>query len=390
MFVAVAMRQGTLIGRLFGIELRLDTSWLVMAALVVWTLTSVFGQSHPSWTSGTVFVVALVTALGFFASLVVHELAHALVAKAHGLGVREITLHLFGGIAQLDREPPTPRAELLIAAVGPATSIALGIGMLALAPLVTGSASTHTLLTWLGPVNVGLGVFNMLPGFPMDGGRILRAALWKASGNFIGATRWTAMTGQVVGFAFIAVGGLMAFGLRIPFFGTGLGGGLWLALIGMFVRRAAQQHQASAEVRSALEGVTVASVMRPRSAAGGVPANASIRSLVEGALAHRDGVLPVFFGERFVGLVGLGEIARMPPSAWDDHTLREIMLPAASVPTITPSDSALEAFRALTLAGLPGAPVIEDGELVGMLFASDIGRWIELHAYASKHRLLPA
>jgi Zn-dependent protease len=383
------MRQGTLIGRIFGIDLKLDTSWIFIAALVVWTLTSVFGQWHPTWTSGTVFIVAVVTALGFFASLVAHELAHALVAKAYGLGVREITLHLFGGVARLDREPPTPRAELLIAAVGPATSVALGVGMLALAPLVAGSASTHTLLAWLGPVNLGLGLFNLLPGFPMDGGRILRAALWKATGNFVGATRWTAMTGQVVGFAFIAAGASMAFGLRLPFFGTGLGGGLWLALIGMFVRGAAQQHQASAEVRGALEGVTVASVMRPRAAAGGVPANASIRSIVEGDLAQR-GVLPVFFGERFVGLVALRDIARVPPSAWDDHTLREIMLPAASVPSVAPSDSAIEAFRTMSSAGLPGAPVLEDGELVGMLFASDIGRWVELHAYASKRPLLPA
>jgi Zn-dependent protease/CBS domain-containing protein len=384
------MRQGTLIGRIFGIDLKLDASWLVMAALVVWTLTAVFGQWHPSWTSGTVLVVAIVTALGFFASLVAHELAHALVARSYGLGVREITLHLFGGVARLDREPPTPRAELLIAVVGPVTSVALGLGMLALAPLVAGSASTHTLLAWLGPVNIGLGVFNLLPGFPMDGGRILRAALWKATGNFVGATRWTAMTGQAVGFAFIGAGAAMAFGLRIPLLGTGLGSGLWLALIGMFVRRAAQQHQASAEVRGALEGVTVASVMRPRPAAGGVPANASIRSIVEGELAHRDGVLPVFFGERFVGLVGLADIARVPASAWEDHTLREIMLPAASVPSVAPSDSAIDAFRTMSTAGLPGAPVVEDGELVGMLFASDIGRWVELHTYASKRRLLPA
>ncbi len=382
------MRQGTFIGRIFGIDLKLDASWIVMAALVVWTLTGVFGLSHPTWTSGTVFVVAVMTALGFFASLVAHELAHALVAKAYGLGVREITLHLFGGIARLDREPPTPRAELLIAAAGPAMSVVLGIGMLALAPLVTGSASTHALLTWLGPVNIGLAVFNLLPGFPMDGGRILRAALWKVSGNFAGATRWTAMTGQLVGFAFIAMGGLMAFGLRVPFFGTGLGAGLWLALIGMFVRRAAQQHQVSAEIHGALEGVIVASVMRPRPA-DGVPANASIRSIVEGALVHRDGALPVFFGERFVGLVGLDDIAKVPPSEWGDHTLREIMRPASSVPAIAPSDSAIDAFRTMSLAGLRGAPVIEGGELVGMLFASDIGRWLELHTYASKRPLLP-
>lgn len=337
------MRQGTLIGRIFGIDLKLDASWVMMAALVVWSLTSVFGQWHPSWTSGTVFVVAVVTALGFFASLVAHELAHALVAKAHGLGVREITLHLFGGVARLDREPPTPRAELLIAAAGPATSVVLGLGMLALAPLVVGSASTHALLTWLGPVNIGLALFNLLPGFPMDGGRILRAALWKVTGNFVSATRWTAMTGQVVGFAFLALGASMAFGLRVPFFGTGLGGGLWLALIGMFVRRAAQQHQASAEVRGALEGVTVASVMR-----------------------------------------------RAPLSAWDEPALREIMPATTGTASFAPSDSALEAFRTMTLAGLPAAPVVEEGELVGMLFASDLGRWVELYAYTSKRPLLPA
>jgi Zn-dependent protease len=382
------MRKVLRLGRLFGIDLMLDPSWVVVFALIVWTLTSVFAAWHPGWTSGTVLVVAVVTALCFFVSVLAHELAHALVAKAYGLGVRDITLHIFGGASKLEREPSRPGIELVIAAAGPITSALIGVAMLVLAPLTAGSASTQTLLVWLGPVNIALAAFNLIPGFPMDGGRILRAAVWKATGNLVTATRWTSLVGQAIGLAFIAVAGLMAIGLRVPYFGTGVVSALWLAFIGMFVRGAAKQHQASAEARLALEGVTVAALMRP--GVRGVPANASIRSLVDDEFVRREeAVLPVFFGERFIGIVGLADIASIPPAEWDERTAREIMRPAASLPPLSPSDAVLEAFRTMGATGFTGAAVVEDGELVAMLFARDIARWVGLHREARKRRLLP-
>lgn len=388
------MRKAIRIGRLFGIELALDTSWLFIFALVVWSLTAVFQAWHPLWTGGTVLAVALVTSLAFFGSILFHELAHALVAKVYGIPVRDITLHMFGGVSNIEHEPPTPGAELLIAVIGPIASVALGAGMLALAVLAMGATldplaggdvaatmsrlgPTTTLLMWLGPVNIALGIFNLIPGFPLDGGRILRAVLWKSTGDLRKATRWSTSIGQGVGFAFVALGAAMALGLRVPFFGTGLGAGLWLVLIGMFLRSAARAHQAGADVVSALEGVPVEALMRRSD--GGVPANASIRSLVDDWFVRRDeGVFPVFFGERFVGLVTAASVAKVPRQEWHEHTAREIMLAPETMPALAPSDLALDALRKMGASGMKGLPVLDDGALVGMLFESDLARWITL------------
>jgi Zn-dependent protease len=388
------MRKAIRIGRVFGIELQLDSSWLFVFALVVWSLTSVFQAWHPVWTSGTALAAAVVTGLAFFASVVFHELAHALVAKLYDLPVRDITLHMFGGISNIEREPPTPGAELLIAIVGPVASVTLGMGMLVLAAYVTGTTfvpggdiptaeamadlgPSSTLLVWLGPVNIVVGLFNLLPGFPLDGGRILRAILWKSTGNLRTATRWSTSVGQLVGIALILVGAAMSLGLRVPFFGTGFGSGLWLALIGMFLRGAARAHQAGSDVAEALEGVRVATLMRANS--GGVPANASVRSLVENWFERRsDAAMPVFFRDRFVGVVRATDAAKVPPEEWELHTAREIMVPATSLASAAPSDAAFDALRSMEAAETTALPVVDDGELVGMLFERDIARWLAL------------
>src|SRR5579864_7770974 len=187
------MRHAIRIGRVFGIELLVDSSWIVIFVLVTWSLTSLFAAWHPDWAAWTSFAVAAVASLLFFGSVLLHELAHSLVARAYGLPVRDITLHMFGGVSSIEREPERPGAELLIAVVGPITSIGLGLLMLVATGIVTGIAvqdgsvtgdpaavmagmgPVATLLAWLGPVNVIVGLFNLIPGFPLDGGRILRS-----------------------------------------------------------------------------------------------------------------------------------------------------------------------------------------------------------------------
>jgi CBS domain-containing protein len=169
----------------------------------------------------------------------------------------------------------------------------------------------------------------------------------------------------------------MAFGLRVPFFGTGIGSGLWLALIGMFLRGAARQHQAGSDVAGALEGVPVASLMRADAVS--VPGNASIRALVDRWFSHREeGAYPVFFGERFIGIINVDDLAKVPVEAWEDHTAREIMRAAASIPVIAPSDLVFDALRKMGTTGLRGLPVMDDGALVGMLFERDVARWVTL------------
>ena len=390
------MRKAIPLGRLFGIELKVDPSWLFVFALVVWSLTSVFAAWHPLWATRTSLAVALVAAVAFFSSIVVHELAHALVARLYGVSVRDITLHMFGGVSNLEREPPTAGAELLIAIVGPIASVTLGVAMLALAALVTGGAfnpsapgadaaammarlsPAATLLVWLGPVNLVVGLFNLIPGFPLDGGRILRAVLWKSTGNLRQATRWSTSVGRLVGLAFIVIGGAMALGLRVPFFGTGLGSGLWLALIGMFLRGAATQHQAGADFAAALEGVHVGTLMRTTGTT--VTANASVRALVERWLARRDeSVIAVFQLDDFVGTVSMDDVAQTPPEQWDDRAAREIMTPAKALTMLSTDEPAVEALRKMARAGMSGLPVLdEEGTLVGMLYERDVAQWVAL------------
>ncbi|HEY1690561.1 MAG TPA: site-2 protease family protein [Polyangiaceae bacterium] len=244
------------IGRLFGIELRVDSSWLFIFALLTWNLSSVFGSWHPDWSSFESIGLALAASLVFFGCIVLHELAHSLVARRYGLRVRSITLFLFGGVSNIEHEPPSARAEFFTAIAGPVTSVVLGVVVV----LVTGATTAvsladaqsakegvaqlgpvTTLLAWLGPINLVIGVFNLIPAFPLDGGRVLRSILWSTSGDLRKSTLRVAAVGQIFGWMFILAGVAMAFGVHVVFFGTGLVGGLWLAFIGWFLRNAAAQ-----------------------------------------------------------------------------------------------------------------------------------------------------
>jgi Zn-dependent protease len=244
-------RSGFALGRLFGIEVRVDWSLSFIFALIALDLgAGVFPRWHPDWSVALCWGVALTAALLFFASVLAHELSHALVARARGIAVPRITLFLFGGVAELAEEPRTPGSEFLIAIVGPLTSLAIGAGALVATGLLAGpllpdmssaleSSSLleqlgplPTLLLWLGPVNVTLGLFNLIPGFPLDGGRVLRSALWKITGDAAKATRWAARSGQLVAVFMMVGGGMIALG------GNAMQG-VWLALLGWFLYRAA-------------------------------------------------------------------------------------------------------------------------------------------------------
>jgi Zn-dependent protease len=331
------MRNGFRIGRLFGIELRADTSWLLILVLVVWSLSSLFASWHPDWSPLTTFAVAVAAALAFFGSVVFHEMAHSLVATFYGIPVRDITLHMFGGVSNIEREPPTPGSEFFMAVVGPLASIGLGIAMTVAGALIggvfgpdVGSAEevlarlgpVTTAIMWLGPINVMVGVFNLVPGFPLDGGRILRSILWKITGSLSTATMWAARAGQLVGWAFIAIGVFMALGYRVPFLGSGFTGGLWIALIGLFLRNAAVQYHRGAEIQDALAGVRAADLMR-----------------------------------------------QVPPT-W-----------AVNYATAThahPDEPVAEVLRRMGNAGVTEIPVVANDTMLGVIFESDVARWLEL------------
>lgn len=395
------MGNGLRIGRLFGIELRIDPSWLFIFVLISWSLTSLFATWHPSWAFGTSLLVALVAALLFFGSVLVHELAHSVVALAYGIPVRDITLHLFGGVSNIEREPPTPRAELLIAIVGPIASIGLGVAMVVASSILinlraydVGSAESlvsqlgpiETLLVWLGPVNIIVGVFNMIPGFPLDGGRVLRAVVWKITGSLDRATRIAGAAGQTVGWFFVAIGAAMALGLRVPIFGSGLTSGLWLALIGLFLRSVAVAHVRGAAMDRALANVDVDHLMRVQGA--WVGPGMAVRDLVDDwFLRHDEPAYPVIENGVFVGIVSLDDLRKLRARDWETKTVGDVMTPRPALVVTSPGEPLSVAIRKLGTTGVGQLPALDEhGTLVGMLYERDVARWLQLRSQLVRER----
>lgn len=385
------------IGSVFGIQLRVDASWLFIFALITWSLTTLFSAWHPSWSMFASVGIAAIASLVFFGSVLVHELAHSLVARLFHVPVRDITLHLFGGVSNIEKEPPTPGAELLIAIVGPIASVAIGAAMLAAGVFVMDAEAPHaasaeeaiaalgpvgTLLVWLGPVNILVGVFNLLPGFPLDGGRVLRSIVWKVSGSLHTATRVAGGAGRVLGWVFVALGALMVFGHELPILGSGLIGGFWLALIGLFLRSAAASHLRGAAMEEALAGVRVRDVMRPPTH---VDAHLGVPALVDDWLTRHEGRGVPVVDERgdLVGLVSVDaarSAGKGQRSRWEALTAADIMTPRAELATASPDEELVEALRKLAGAGLDQLPVLDGDQLAGVLFEKDATRWLELHA----------
>ena len=243
------MQKGIRFARVFGIDFILDPSWFIIFAFMVWSLTGHYLMVYDGWSFGARLTLALTTALLFFASVIGHELGHSLLAIKLGVPVRRITLFVFGGAAEMSREPRYPRDELLIALAGPAVSFALwlGFGFLRSLGASLGSAGLEALGAWLTTINLSLALFNLIPGFPLDGGRVLRALLWWRSGNLLFATRLAANLGRVIALGFVAVGfwqGMTATWIN----------GLWFALIGWFLWNAATSSLNQAKLEVGFEG----------------------------------------------------------------------------------------------------------------------------------------
>lgn len=394
------MNRGLRIGQIFGINIYIDASWVLIYLLVIWSLASgLFPAWHPEWGAGLRWGVALVASLLFFCSILLHELSHSVVAKARGLPVRRITLFLFGGVSNIEREPPTPKTEFLMAVVGPLTSIVLGIIFLALARIgVTSSermletprevmlelGPVATLLLWLGPINIFLGIFNLLPGFPLDGGRVLRSILWQATGSLQRATRWATGVGRVIGWLFILTGIAMAFGARVPIFGTGFVSGLWLVFIGWFLSNAATASYQQTIIHNLLEDVPVSRLMRANVPT--VAPNLTISTLVyEHVMGTDEQAFPVVENDQMIGLVCLEDIRRVPRDQWDHLTVGDIMTRAGQLDVVAAREDASEALEKLTRRDVRQIPVVDNGHLVGLLRRRDILKWLDVQSSAELH-----
>ncbi len=372
------------IARIRGIAIELDPSLALIFALVVYSLGAhELAAWHPDWQPLTRWATALTAGASFFASLLGHELAHSVVAQHYGIRVPRIRLFLFGGQAEIEREPPHPRAEFLMAIAGPAFSFALGASCLALASTQFGPDAASqlasapakaiatlgvlpTILLWLGSVNIVLGVFNMVPGFPLDGGRVLRAVVWWLGGDRSRATRWAAGAGRLFGFA------LMAFGAWTVLFRQDFGG-VWYVLMGWFLEHLATQGGQQERLHSALAGVRVADVMRTR--VDSVDANLSLERFVDDVLMRSaQPKWPVLRQGVVVGAIGLEQLAGIDAAHRADRTVADAMTPLHAVPTTT-RDSAAEDLLALHDAT---AMVLDGGHVSGLAGATDVVRYLAI------------
>ena len=386
-------RTGLRLGRVLGIAIEVDWSWVFIFLLVTWSLAdAVLPAWHRDWPASLRWALAVAGSLLFFVSILVHELAHSLVARAQKLPVRRITLFLFGGVSNLEREPNAPTAEFLVAVAGPVASFLLGIlfGVLSGATagaglrgartpneVLTSLSPLATLFMWLGSVNVMVGLFNLIPGFPLDGGRVLRSILWGATGRLTTATRIAAAVGQVVAWIFILAGIGMMFGMRVPVMGGGFLSGMWLALIGWFLNSAAVASGRRVVVEDLLRDVPVARVMRADVPT--VPPDVSVNRLIhEWLLGTDDHAFPVVEGDRLVGLVCLEDVRKVPSETWERVTVAEIMTPVERLTTASPEEDSAEALGKLTSRDVRQIPVVDHGHLSGMLRRRDIVRWLGL------------
>jgi len=375
---------------IFGIEIRLDLSVAIIFGLIVFSLGGgLFPEWHPEWSRATSWSTALLAGLLFFASLLAHELSHSLVARRFGIRVPRITLFIFGGMAEIESEAETPSAELAIAIAGPLMSLALSIffSIVAanlvdentlkemMANLEAGVSALNPLATacvWLSSVNLMLAIFNMVPGFPLDGGRVFRALVWRFTGNRLLATRYAAMTGKGFGWVIMGLGLWNLLVLKSA-------GGLWLMLIGWFLSHLATASYTQTITQNYLQPLTVADLMRTHfeRIAGHIP----LDEFVENCLLRSNQLLwPVVDSAgQTLGAVALKDVMALDQKARGRLVVADVMTPLAQLRALRQSDSAMDASALLAEAGDQPLAVLQDDEIVGILRGADVLRWIMLH-----------
>lgn len=359
------------LARIAGTDIRIDPSWGVIALLVGYSFYFVVDAFFPGSSLPVVIAVSVGMTLAFFISLLLHELAHAGLARSRGLEVRGITLFLFGGATEADLDAEEPGDEFWIAVVGPLTSFAIAGVLWALVEFGTGLIGDHLAFAAgrLGWLNLALAVFNLLPGFPLDGGRLVRAAVWASTGDLRRSTEIAARTGQVIGFL------LIGFGLFELLIG-GFVGGLWTAAIGWFLTRAADSERRRLRLRESLSGVSVADVMQvvPEPVATSTPLGDVVH---EHLLRAGAPTVAVRDNGHVAGVVTRDSIRDIPRSAWDRRTAGEVMTSLDGFPTLEPGTPVITAIDVLRDAGGPALVVDDTGDIVGVVSLEALAEWIE-------------
>lgn len=352
--------QSVKLTRIRGIDVGIHYSWFIIFVLITFSLTARFSALHPHWTVAEQYAVGVATSLLFFVSILLHELAHSFVALAKGIPVRSITLFVFGGVAQIGREPDRPMTEFQIAIAGPIASGLLAVGFWVIAALAGDQFERLSALAdWLSSINVMLAVFNLVPGFPLDGGRMFRALMWHVTGSLARATRIAAGAGQGIGYLFIF------FGIWTGFTANWFSG-LWLAFIGWFLMNAAQESVVQVSVRSVLSGLAAEDVMSRDCPI--VPERMSLAELVQDhVLRTGQRCFTVADGDRLRGLVTLHQIKMVPQDRWPWVLVGEAMTPVSQVQVVSPDRPILEVLQLLEGQDINQVPVVDGDRLMGMI-----------------------
>ncbi len=363
--------------KVFGFTVRIDPSWFIVAVLVTWSFATVsFPAQLPGYPPATYWLMGIAGAFCYFLSVVLHELSHSLVARTYGVEMRGITLFIFGGVAEMPGEVPTPRAEFVIAAAGPAASFAIGAvcGGVGLLGRIGGwPAPVITVCLYLGFLNVALAVFNLVPAFPLDGGRILRSILWGWKKSLRWATRISAAIGGGFGLLLIALGVLAV--VVVP---GGFTSGLWLFLLGLFLRNAAQMSYQQLLLRRALAGEPVSRFMHADPVT--VPRAISVQDLVQDYIyRHHFKMFPVVDDSgRLLGCVTTRQVRELPRNEWDQQTVGALAERCGPENTVQPDTDALEALSRMSRSGASRLMVVDGDRLLGILSLKDLLRFFTL------------
>lgn len=372
------LRGGIPIGKAFGISLRLHYSWFLIFALVTWALAAgYFPSTYPTWSLSARIAAGLITSVLFFGSVLVHELMHSIVSQRQGVRVQSITLFIFGGVSQITSEPKQPRDEFRMAVVGPLSSLVIG-GILfgvyfALRPVDSFAAQFITAIAyWLGYINLVLGIFNLIPGFPLDGGRVLRSLIWWRSRDLKRATKIASNIGRAVGFVFIFIG--------IYFIFTGnWANGIWLALIGWFLESAAVGSYQQLLMQDMLKGHVASEVMSRDCVV--IPPDTTIDRLVhENILTSGRRCFPVVSGSQIMGMMTLHDVKAVPKEQWGTQTVREAMTPFEKLKSVGPDEELSAILQILAEDNINQVPVVQDNKIVGMVSRENLLNFINVRS----------
>jgi Zn-dependent protease/CBS domain-containing protein len=361
--------KGIQLFRIFGVSIRADMSWMALVVLMSWTLaTGAFPRLQPGLSPALYWWMGILGTCGLFVSVIIHEMSHALVARRFGIAIRGITLFLFGGVAEMTSEPPSPRTELLVAAAGPVASFGLallGLAATTLGGLIGLPAPVQAVLAYLAVINAVLAVFNLIPAFPLDGGRILRAALWHWKGSLRQATRITSRLGTGFGILLLAVGVYQV--IEGDFIG-----GMWWFLIGLFLRNASQMSYQQLLLRQALEGEPVSRFMRRDPVT--VPRSVSVHQLVDDYVyRYHFKMFPVLDDAgKLLGCVTTQQVKELPRDEWDSQTVGAVAERCGPGNTVTVDTDALRALSLMSRSHISRLMVVDGERLVGILALKDL------------------